>query len=94
MNQELKNALWVAPDMPRDTASATERRHIVLGLILLKYLSDAFDERRVRRPAAFADENEDPCLSDAGDRVDAMEERDCDTMADVFLDSRGGPLCR
>ncbi|KWN67162.1 type I restriction-modification system subunit M [Burkholderia stagnalis] len=63
---------------------AAEYKHIVLGLIFLKYISDAFDERRAQLEAAFADESDDLYLPDAADRADALEERDYFTMANVF----------
>ena len=53
---------------------AAEHRHSVLGLILLKYVSDAFGARRAGLQAAFADESQDLCLPDAEDRALATEE--------------------
>ncbi|NDW11163.1 type I restriction-modification system subunit M [Dysgonomonas sp. 520] len=53
MNQEdqkylndLDKKLWTAADKLRSTLSAAEYKHAVLGLIFLKYISDAFDTRR------------------------------------------------
>ncbi len=46
MNQDLKKTLWAAADKLRSSMDAAEYKHIVLGLIFLKYISDAFDERR------------------------------------------------
>ncbi len=63
---------------------AAEYKHIVLGLIFLKYISDAFDERRGQLAAAFADEGDDLYLPHAGDHAEALEERDYYTMANVF----------
>jgi type I restriction enzyme M protein len=45
-SQELKKALWAAADNLRGQMDAAEYKHIVLGLIFVKYVSDAFDERR------------------------------------------------
>ncbi len=63
---------------------AAEYKHIVLGLIFLKYISDAFDERRDELQAAFADEAGELYLPDAADHLEALEERDYYTMANVF----------
>ena len=38
--------LWAMADALRGSMDAAEYKHVVLGLIFLKYISDAFDERR------------------------------------------------
>ena len=38
--------LWQAADKLRGQVDAAEYKHVVLGLIFLKYISDAFEERR------------------------------------------------
>ena len=38
--------LWQAADALRNNMDAAEYKHVVLGLIFLKYISDAFEERR------------------------------------------------
>jgi type I restriction enzyme M protein len=43
---DLKDTLWKAADKLRGSMDAAEYKHFVLGLIFLKYISDAFDERR------------------------------------------------
>jgi type I restriction enzyme M protein len=45
-SQEMKKPLWEAADKLRAQMEAAEYKHLVLGLIFLKYVSDAFDERR------------------------------------------------
>src|SRR5690606_6491188 len=37
--------LWKAADTLRNNMDAAEYKHVVLGLIFLKYISDAFEER-------------------------------------------------
>jgi hypothetical protein len=37
--------LWLAADKLRNNMDAAEYKHVVLGLIFLKYISDAFEER-------------------------------------------------
>lgn len=39
-------ALWAAADKLRGSIDAAEYKHVVLGLIFLKYISDAFETRR------------------------------------------------
>ncbi len=41
-NNELERTLWAAADKLRSNMDAAEYKHIVLGLIFLKYISDAF----------------------------------------------------
>lgn len=84
MQQDLKKTLWAAADKLRSSMDAAEYKHIVLGLIFLKYISDAFDERRDELAGAFADEDNDLYLPDADDRVLAAEERDYYTMVNCF----------
>ena len=43
-NLELEKTLWQAADKLRNNMDASEYKHVVLGLIFLKYISDAFDE--------------------------------------------------
>jgi type I restriction enzyme M protein len=38
--------LWLAADKLRNNMDAAEYKHVVLGLIFLKYISDSFEERR------------------------------------------------
>ena len=59
-NLGFEEKLWAAADKLRGNMDAAEYKHVVLGLIFLKYISDAFEEqhaalaaeqkRRPRRP--------------------------------------------
>ena len=42
---ELERTLWAAADKLRSNMDAAEYKHVVLGLIFLKYISDAFEEQ-------------------------------------------------
>ena len=84
MNQDLKKTLWAAADKLRSSMDAAEYKHLVLGLIFIKYISDAFDERREQLKAQFRDPTSDLHLPDAADQEAALEERDYYTMANVF----------
>ncbi|WP_406045106.1 type I restriction-modification system subunit M [Micromonospora sp. NBC_00898] len=69
---DLKDTLWKSADKLRGSMDAAEYKHFVLGLIFLKYTSDAFDERRAQieaeleaegipeanRPALLEDQDE------------------------------------
>src|SRR3989338_679673 len=43
---EFEKELWKAADKLRGSIDASEYKHIVLGLLFLKYVSDAFNQRR------------------------------------------------
>src|SRR5215210_6250153 len=44
--KELKATLWKAADKLRGSLSSSQYKEVILGLVFLKYVSDAFDERR------------------------------------------------
>src|SRR5690606_1543570 len=44
--------LWQMADALRGSMDAAEYKHVVLGLIFLKYISDAFEEHHARLVAA------------------------------------------
>ncbi len=47
--------LWLAADKLRNNMDAAEYKHVVLGLIFLKYISDAFEEMRSKLLAGKGD---------------------------------------
>lgn len=63
--------LWAAADKLRGNMDAAEYKHVALGLIFLKYISDRFEERHAR---ALADPEE----------KDFVEERDLYTAENIF----------
>ena len=44
--KELKDTLWKAADKLRGSMDASQYKDVILGLIFLKYVSDAYEERR------------------------------------------------
>jgi len=44
MTQDLEKTLWATADKLRNNMDAAEYKHIVLGLIFLKYISDSFED--------------------------------------------------
>lgn len=58
-NLGFEATLWQAADKLRNNLDAAEYKHVVLGLIFLKYISDAFEERR-QQLLAEVDEGADP----------------------------------
>ncbi|MCX7886766.1 MAG: type I restriction-modification system subunit M [Verrucomicrobiae bacterium] len=61
-NLGFESTLWAAADKLRGAMDAAEYKHVVLGLIFLKYISDAFEEYHARLEAERAEgaDPEDP----------------------------------
>ncbi|MEW5838854.1 MAG: class I SAM-dependent DNA methyltransferase [Pseudomonadota bacterium] len=56
---DLEKKLWTAADKLRSNLDAAVYKHVVLGLIFLKYVSDAFEERQKELDAQFRDPDHD-----------------------------------
>ncbi len=82
----LDKQLWDAADRLRSAVNPSEYMHVVLGLVFLKYISDAFKERRLELEAAFKDPANDYYLGeDAGELIaQELEARDYYTETNVF----------
>jgi len=50
-DEPLEKQLWKAADKLRKNIDAAEYKHVVMGLIFLKYISDSFEERFVKLQA-------------------------------------------
>lgn len=59
-NLKLEKTLWQAADKLRNNMDAAEYKHVVLGLIFLKYISDAFDELYEKLEASKHETGADP----------------------------------
>ena len=53
--EPIEKQLWKAADKLRKNIDAAEYKHIVLGLIFLKYISDAFEEHYIKLKAGEGD---------------------------------------
>ncbi|MGP9781612.1 restriction endonuclease subunit M [Arthrobacter sp. MYb211] len=53
--KELKDTLWKAADKLRGSMDASQYKDVILGLVFLKYVSDAFEERRQQIRAELTD---------------------------------------
>ncbi|MDP3522315.1 MAG: class I SAM-dependent DNA methyltransferase [Hydrogenophaga sp.] len=83
---DLDARLWNAADRLRSNVNPSDYMHVVLGLVFLKYISDAFKERRAELLIAFKDPANDYYLGDdAGDLIEQeLEARDYYTEKNVF----------
>lgn len=57
--KSLDDKLWKAADKLRANLDAANYKHVVLGLIFLKYVSDAFEERQEQLLELFQSNNDD-----------------------------------
>src|SRR5574344_1672984 len=83
MLSDIKKTLWATADKLRANVDAAEYKHLVLGLIFLKFISDSFAARRAELARRFADEHDDYCLFDASDEEIAAELEDRDYYKEV-----------
>jgi len=84
---DLDKKLWTAADKLRSNLDAAVYKHAVLGLIFLKYVSDAFEERRKELEASFKNPRHDYYLGDDADAKlihGELEQRDYYTEKNVF----------
>ena len=76
--------LWSAADKMRNNMDAAEYKHVVLGLIFLKYISDAFAERHGWLLSEAANPKSDYFVKEPKARYGVAEDRDEYTAESVF----------
>tara|TARA_X000001036_G_scaffold404452_1_gene411771 strand:+ start:445 stop:2019 length:1575 start_codon:yes stop_codon:yes gene_type:complete len=83
---DFKQTLWKTADSLRAQMDAAEYKHIVLGLIFLKYISDSFTEQKERIKALVTDSKSDFFISENLSDIDEkdLEDRDYYTQDNVF----------
>ncbi len=83
---DLDKRLWTMANKLLPMLDAAVYKHVVLGLIFLKYVSDSFKERRAELQAAFADPSNDYYLGDDSAELieQELEARDYYTEKNVF----------
>jgi type I restriction enzyme M protein len=74
-----EDTLWKAADKLRGSMDSSEYKHVVLGLVFLKYIDDAFGERRAQ---LAADLEADGITGDQAEEL--LESRDEYTAEGVF----------
>lgn len=83
-NIGFEEKLWLAADTLRGSIDAGEYKHVVLGLLFLKYISDAFAERRAALEVLAADPKSDYFVKDQKQRAALLEDRDSYMEVGVF----------
>ena len=82
--KSLETTLWEAADKLRGNLEAAEYKHVVLGLIFLKYVSDAFTARRAELEAALTNPGSEDYIPNEARRNKILESRDEYTGHNVF----------
>ena len=86
MLDDIQKKLWAAADKLRANMDAAEYKHIVLGMIFLKYISDSFQAHSDSLEARFTNPDDEYFLQDATpeELAEELEERDYYLESNVF----------
>ena len=86
MLDDLKKTLWATADKLRANMDAAEYKHLVLGLIFVKYISDTFQAKRAELTRRFADATDEYHLPNGTAELieRELEDRDYNREANVF----------
>jgi len=87
MISDIKKTLWATADKLRSNMDAAEYKHLVLGLIFVKFVSDTFTARRDELAERFADPDDEFFLGDTPDleTIEAeLEDRDYFRAVNAF----------
>ena len=83
--KDFKAVLWASADKLRAQMDAAEYKHLVLGMIFLKYISDTFVEQQNKVLEMVSNPDSDYYLGDdPKDHQEALEDRDYYTQENVF----------
>ena len=80
----LEQRLWDAADALRGNQEPSEYKHVVLGLVFLKYISDRFEERRRALAESLGNPDSDDYIPNAARRAQFLEDRDEYTSHNIF----------
>lgn len=80
----LEQRLWETAETLRGNQEPSEYKHIVLGLVFLKYISDRFEERRQAIEGALSDPDSDDYIPNEKRRAQFIEDRDEYASHNVF----------
>ncbi len=84
-NLGFEEKLWQAADKMRGHMDAAEYKHVALGLIFLKYISDAFESRHKRLEALAAEPSSEYYVKEPTARYKVMEDRDEYASENIFF---------
>jgi len=84
-----ESKLWEAADLLRNNMDPAEYKHVVLGLLFLKYIEDAFEERREELRAAVSDPESEYFTEE--DERDEATDRASDEAAEATTTAAARP---
>ncbi|MDQ4214748.1 class I SAM-dependent DNA methyltransferase [Microbacterium capsulatum] len=82
--KSLEQRLWDAADALRGNQEPSEYKHVVLGLVFLKYISDRFEERYRAIETTLSDPHSDDYIPNEARRQTFLEDRDEYASHNVF----------
>jgi len=83
-NLGFEATLWAAADKLRGHMDAAEYKHVVLGLIFLKYISDAFLERHLSLETELGNPKSEWYIAEPQARYRTLEDRDEYQSVNIF----------
>jgi type I restriction enzyme M protein len=83
-SKSLEQKLWDTADALRGNQEPSEYKHVVLGLVFLKYISDRFEARRRDIEASLSDPNSGDYIPNEARRQQFLEDRDEYRSHNVF----------
>lgn len=83
-NLGFEEKLWQAADKMRGHMDPAEYKHIALGLIFLKYISDAFEERHSWLVEQVSEPGSEYYAGDPAERGNIAEDRDEYLSENIF----------
>jgi type I restriction enzyme M protein len=83
-NLGFEQKLWQVADKLRSNMDAAEYKHVVLGLIFLKYISDAFEEHRAKLERETSNPKSEWYVREPQERYEVMEDQDEYRAQNVF----------
>ena len=86
MLDDIKKTLWATADKLRVNLDAAEYKHLVLGLIFVKYISDTFLAKQIELKQRLRDSKDEYYFGEASDDelAEELEVRDYYTATNVF----------
>ena len=84
-NRSVEKTLWQSADKLRKNMDAAEYKHVVLGLIFLKYISDAFEEKHEQLKLDFENPESEWYIKEPDAKYGALNDRDEYRAENVFF---------
>jgi type I restriction enzyme M protein len=84
-NRSVEKTLWQSADKLRKNMDAAEYKHVVLGLIFLKYISDSFEEKYEQLKLDFENPKSEWYIKEPEAKYGALNDKDEYRAENVFF---------